>query len=54
LARLQGAVARGAQGVPQLLVVAGARRVGKTFLLHHLLDQVPADVTPIREVSATN
>lgn len=47
LARLQKAVAQGADGRPQLVVVAGARRVGKTFLLHHLLDKVPDGVTPI-------
>lgn len=47
LARLQRIVARGTSGVPQLVVVAGARRVGKTFLLHHLLDQLPAGATPL-------
>lgn len=34
-------------GRAQLLVVAGPRRVGKSFLLHHLLAAIPEDTTPI-------
>ncbi len=47
LSRLREAAKKASRGRAQLLVVAGPRRVGKTFLLHHLLADVRDGVTPV-------
>jgi AAA+ ATPase superfamily predicted ATPase len=47
LSRLRHAVTQAGHGQAQLLVVAGPRRVGKTFLLHHLLAELPDGFTPV-------
>ncbi|MGH9074472.1 MAG: ATP-binding protein, partial [Acidimicrobiales bacterium] len=47
LSRLERAVASAADGHPQLVVVSGPRRVGKTFLLQHLLARVGNAATPV-------
>ena len=47
LQRLQRALTGAVEGRAQLVVVAGPRRVGKTFLLHHLLAQAPEPAVPI-------
>lgn len=46
LARLQSGVLA-ADARPRLVVVEGPRRVGKSFLLHHLLASLPSEVTPV-------
>ncbi len=40
--RLRDAIAKARNGVPQLVVLFGRRRVGKTFLLHNVLDHANA------------
>lgn len=47
LARLQAEVGAAARGQARLVVVEGPRRVGKTFLVQHLLHGLPRDVTPV-------
>lgn len=46
LSRLLDAVAATSKRT-QLVVIEGPRRVGKSFLLHHLLARMPREVTPV-------
>lgn len=39
--------AEAARAAPQLVMMSGPRRVGKSFLLQHLLAELPDDVVPI-------
>jgi AAA+ ATPase superfamily predicted ATPase len=47
LSRLLAAVDAAAEGGPQLVMVRGLRRVGKSFLLQHLLQEIQPNAVPV-------
>ncbi len=46
-ARVSAAIAQAVLGRPQLIVVSGLRRVGKTLLVQHALASMEGEVTPV-------